>query len=605
MPDNGFSLLRLWPDFTQLFQGDFNSAEGLSAMVVALLIVLTGIFLSITIKYSLQAKQQVNFYQRNIRSIQSHQLIKDHTNVSASIQKNSNYKRLWNEFDASLIHDANGQIASTVEAAYFFNARNIAPGLINNRLLAAVPGFLTAIGVLGTFAGLTLGLNTLQLDNQDLESFKSGIFGMISGASIAFMTSVWGVLTSAIFNIIEKVLERSVKRNIEALQYEIDICYPRITTESTLSRIEAFNRSSSTALEGLAEDLGGRMHMALMHTTHELRDAMTSSFMQVLSPAMDKLVDSAHTGFEQSLNTVLSHYVKSMESVSHQQASLIHDAARAQKQLMMEASGEQQAVLKNTAAEVKSTINQVGINIQQAAESQSLLMEKAGLAQIDMIHNAANDVQKTVGQFDQKIHLFVEQLDQHVANLADKSNSTVTELAKKLSAQIDEQHDRELERQKNLDKQVNVLSDNIAQAAEAMSTRVSEVMGTTEKLVNQSIEANTGLQQLLPNLESISHSIESSATALKDAAEQAQEGFQGVDQSFKQLSKQLRKQVEEIDEQVSKLLTSYADQVQSQTLARLNVWNEQTSNYVTCMTDAVKAMNAVVDEIEAKVGSAA
>jgi len=37
---------------------------------------------------------------------------------------------------------------NTFDAAYFFNATTLAKGVTDNRLVAAVPGFLTAIGVM-------------------------------------------------------------------------------------------------------------------------------------------------------------------------------------------------------------------------------------------------------------------------------------------------------------------------------------------------------------------------------------------------------------------------------------------------------------------------
>ena len=74
-----------------------------------------------------------------------------------------------------------------------------------------MPGILTAIGVVGTFAGLQMGLAALSgsvsataaaggSELGEVESLKQGIFAMISGASIAFMTSLWGVALSVSFN---------------------------------------------------------------------------------------------------------------------------------------------------------------------------------------------------------------------------------------------------------------------------------------------------------------------------------------------------------------------------------------------------------------------
>ena len=50
---------------------------------------------------------------------------------------------------------------NTLDASHFFNHYSLARGLTDNRLLTAVPSFLTAIGVIGTFAGLQIGLGEI------------------------------------------------------------------------------------------------------------------------------------------------------------------------------------------------------------------------------------------------------------------------------------------------------------------------------------------------------------------------------------------------------------------------------------------------------------
>ncbi len=73
---------------------------------------------------------------------------------------------LWLEFDETLIEireDGVTQLFNTFDAVYFFNSSTLAKGVTNNRLIAAVPGFLTAIGVIGTFVGLQIGLSGMDI----------------------------------------------------------------------------------------------------------------------------------------------------------------------------------------------------------------------------------------------------------------------------------------------------------------------------------------------------------------------------------------------------------------------------------------------------------
>src|SRR5690606_18834332 len=141
--------------------------------------------------------------------------------------------KVWREFDESLVISGDQKaLFNTLDADHFFNARTLAPGLTGSRLLAATPSFLVAIGVLGTFVGLTVGLDSLNLSSRsDIPELRDGIDRLIQGATVAFMTSVWGVGLSLLLNMIEKFMERSALSKIKSVQQEIDFLYPRIPAE--------------------------------------------------------------------------------------------------------------------------------------------------------------------------------------------------------------------------------------------------------------------------------------------------------------------------------------------------------------------------------------
>ncbi|WP_202800779.1 anti-phage ZorAB system protein ZorA [Alishewanella agri] len=196
METTNYSLIKLWPEFSRLLAGDFTSAEGLSAAFVAALFALAIIFSAMSLVNYIRASRHLSFYKRLLKGLTVEQLLDKRRELINTALQNQTYGRLWREFDESLVHIPQKQrLCNTLDAAHFFNTHTISRGLTENRLLAAVPGFLTAIGVIGTFVGLQLGLESLrelQPANTSVGDLTHGIFGMIGGASIAFMTSVWG-----------------------------------------------------------------------------------------------------------------------------------------------------------------------------------------------------------------------------------------------------------------------------------------------------------------------------------------------------------------------------------------------------------------------------
>lgn len=134
-------------------------------------------------------------YRKNVRLVES--LIKGQTREELAWKRQeilekaklSSVKagKLWVEFDESLVYSPDkDKLYNTLDADHFFNGKTLAYGLTSSRLLAATPTFLTAIGVLGTFIGLTIGLRGLQVNADDVDTLRLGIASMINGAAIAF-----------------------------------------------------------------------------------------------------------------------------------------------------------------------------------------------------------------------------------------------------------------------------------------------------------------------------------------------------------------------------------------------------------------------------------
>ncbi|WP_270804972.1 anti-phage ZorAB system protein ZorA [Aeromonas sp. QDB66] len=186
-------LKHLWPDFSQMLNGTTNGISAWFWSFTCFIFLLSLFFL---------IKHYLNFIERNkaLRSLLDGQsretLAYSRREILQRAQKlnANNIGHLWQEFDESLVLSSDKkQLFNSIDAEHFFNAKTLATGLTASRLLAATPSFLVAIGVLGTFVGLTIGLEGLVGNTAEIETLKSGINKLISGAAVAFMTSVWGV----------------------------------------------------------------------------------------------------------------------------------------------------------------------------------------------------------------------------------------------------------------------------------------------------------------------------------------------------------------------------------------------------------------------------
>ena len=340
-----------------------NPAETVSICIVGFLILCAAYSAVIVWKRFSQSVRYISFYKDLLKDIKQEELAQQRNEIKRKSQEHPLLGHIWEEFDESLVRQktANGEykLFNTLDAAHFFNTHTLAEGLTENRLLAAVPSLLVAIGVIGTFAGLQMGLAGVDLGSGELRDVKEGIYGMLSGASIAFQSSVWGIALSVVFNLFEKYKERKVRANISEIQNRVDFLYPRINPEQMLVEIADAGKQGTETMQGLAEQIGNKMQEAVIQSGESFGNALKENLHEILAPALEKIAVEAKTGSEKALESMLERF--------------------------MEGFG------------------------------------KAGEDQRDMMDKSSNEVRRAVGEFGEGMTRFLDRLDERTKDIEEKN----------------------------------------------------------------------------------------------------------------------------------------------------------------------------------------
>ena len=337
------SLSSVWPDFSSLAHG-FGSSSSISAIFWIFEIAIFAWFIALLVLGYRKSSGNVKFFADALKGIKREELVTNRRSLKERMKKNAICKGIWLEFDETLVVSSNGQqLCNTYDASHFFNTHSLASKIAESRLLAAVPGFLTAIGVIGTFLGLQLGLGALNLNTGDTEQLKGAISSLISSASIAFMTSVWGVLLSLIFNAVEKWLESRIRGKVVALQQCIDKLFPRLIAEQTLLDIRNDGHQAKEALMGLAEQIGERMQVAVQGMADTVTSGMQTSFERIMSPAIKQMVEASTdlakkqtSSSEDVLKNLIGEFMTGMGQTGAQQQSMMEQASQEMNRSMAE-----------------------------------------------------------------------------------------------------------------------------------------------------------------------------------------------------------------------------------------------------------------------------
>jgi hypothetical protein len=674
-------------EFSMLFPNDLVSVFFIYGAIIPIFILSSG-YVTTFLWYS---KSRVNFFLDLLKGIEKKNLAEKQRDINntarlktlelnlfwktfvkifllLSLKKNENHKNdekvlgaIWGEFDETLILSQDGtKLSNTFDASYFFNPTTLAKEILENRLIVAIPSFLTAIGVIGTFLGLLLGLRHINITSDvDVKELQQGIMHMISGASIAFITSVWGVSSSLVFNIGEKFCERIIQRDISNLQNRIDFLYPRINAEQSLVEISDHGENSLKTLNGLAEKIGNKMQEAMVKTTEEIQKSLETSLNTIMAPAIKSLVSNANEGSQQALEQLIRQFMGGMGQEGENQKKMLENASQEVNKAMsnmgknmqeflteiekqngenvenqksintefeellksiqtmqsesreaedkrtdslfsrVEESNHAGRIAIQNAAEVASTtINDVINGVQSQIES----LGKRDEARNEAFNNQLEDFQKATNEMLSTHKSAINSQLEISENLLNQSSMLQEDVEKMTDSnkEIVEKLDHASGNLSNATSDLTSLGENIRTASVSLSGSISAAMEAAKHVTENNSEAINQIDSLSELFENASNRLVEVSTDLKSAAEFANNGFITMKDHQQEFQNALQNQVVELENQVRDILLDYAERVQTQTNGRMNDWTDQTNKYTSTMTDAINALAGVVDEIETK-----
>jgi hypothetical protein len=194
----------------------------------------------------------------------------------------------WREFTDSLVTPREGdapRIRNTHQPGMYFNEATVVQPLVHARFFDTVPNQLVGLGILGTFLGLAagVGLASGKLDSADPKEIQEALSQLLNGASLAFMTSIFGLGLSLVFLWLERRLIGGVHRQLNVWVQRLDACVELVTPEQIALEQLTHAKRQTTQLERFNQDL-----IFALETTLDQKVA------QRLVPELEKVVQAIH-----------------------------------------------------------------------------------------------------------------------------------------------------------------------------------------------------------------------------------------------------------------------------------------------------------------------
>lgn len=532
-----------------------------------------------------------NYYVSRLEGLNSDNLASKRQDVLESIEEK--YYPLWKEFDESLVNDGENRsrLGNTLDAVHFFNIGNIAPVFENSRFLKAVPGMLTGIGVLGTFAGLYIGLKGINVGGSNPDELRAGINVMISGASAAFFTSIWGVGASLLFTVIEKPCEAKVRNKLTDLRNRIDYLYPRITSEESLAKIDRTLDNSHIELKTLAEQIGTRMQEVMSESTASMSQAIAEALSGV-TPAMEKLTNGAAESSEKAMEVLLDKFIDKVGS-----------AGQDQQKLMAENSGLLTSSIETVTRDLRNSVGKMTADIGRISVAQTSASDSV----TEQMQRVTERVSEMMSLADTREQERLQGTTEAIARVNDNQQVaadqmlTIRDSFSELIIAHSEAAKEMMQTVEQMREVTGGFSDSslsLKNASQMLGQDIKSATTLAFNTVNDSQEILTELKALPPAFQQVTSSFVDTSSNLTETVSEAKEGFHHIRESMTESQRSLVNHIEEIEDKMAGLLKEFAAETKASVDRRMTEWNSQTTNYTDSMMSAMNALSEVVDQMD-------
>lgn len=486
-------------------------------------------------------------------------------------------KHLWEEY-ADTLHElrkaSSGtsvltEIRATVPAETMFTRDVLVDSRLFDEFTRHLPGVLTGLGIIGTFAGLLDGLSTF--DPSSPATAVSGLGPLMRGVEHAFVASGIAIGCAMFVVFFSKLTLAYFYLLVERLNHAIDSLYSTGAGEEYLSRLVKASESNEVHTaqlkDALVEDLSKMMtnlvdrQIAAHETaTRSLGERIGESISSSLAEPMKRMGDAIEqtskgngdqvTGM---LETLLTGFMAKLEDTFGGQMRGINE----QMQKSIDAMTAVQGSLQSLLADIKNTneqaTNQMSGKLEdamkQATENQAMLTQqmrefvgdfrRLSTEEQSRSKQAMDDaVMKVLGEVSLAMEA-IEATRQASASEErgrnDQLSQKTSELVGGLSGQVDTLLSAVAE-------QVNKTQRNI-EALENVSLRAIDGMNqgalTMGAAANKFETAGTSVTTIFEKSSKVSDQLTSVATTLQAASTAVQNGFEKYDSTRRTVDTQV------------------------------------------------------------------
>lgn len=487
----------------------------------------------------------------------------------------------WSEFRKTLIYPSLDEDAPVLfnshSAAAFFSRENLLGEHLNLRFYNALPNLFTGAGILGTFIGLVAGIGLAGSSLADPDKAQAALSDLLSGASLAFLTSIFGLAASIGFSYREKHwlhrFEQLRQRWVSGLERRLR----RITLEELARNMLDESRRQTDYFSQFAEQLAFQLADALERTVPKALDekvtAPLTAALESLQRSVEDLARNQQRTNEETLREIVERFsetisgaagtemqafARTVKALSEQVNNQIEEVARQQEAVRRQSEESVKTLAATFQQGAEGLQNKVKDSVDQILSGLSTTVEEMSSVLSDTVNRMSGELEQTATAFAQAAGGLVGSVESIRGILTDTRE--LVEYLDQLIATARKAH-TELVR-------VAGGIGEASRATEAAAAKIAQAAGTTQ-------DATAALETALQKFAHHQATLERIWT-------QYEERFAGLDASLSDVFQQIEHGLERYAQQVKEFITDL---------------DRHTGEITSMLAGAVQELNESVEEL--------
>lgn len=469
--------------------------------------------------------------------------------------------------------------------------------IIPRSSLRFIPPILTAIGVLGTFWGMSFGLMGVKINANDVNQSLNSAITLIDGMKTAFFTSLLGLGSSTILSAILAVTDKWRRDRCYRLRQQLDEVATLETTEKVMARLnfdstaDAAKQLAELAREFNAETIGEAVGRAIAQQFDVIVESrLAPTFTQIADSQLrlEKLTNDQREVLANLIGNMRTELIVPVTERLDQSASLLNRSAEVLESAsnaiqvlnqdlagialkLADASANLEGFQKKTLVQLMQFSNSLkGTLTQFQTATQEVLVGTAKeiregtkeiLTQAQMTFQEQNDILRTVGQ--ETSGLMISAREALVLSLTniDTRLQQMSDTTQQQLETFQVAYQRNL--QEFFDRQNNLLEESLGKQRDGLAGVVRELDGIFREEYERRKELTNDITSRVKEIQEVTQYVHKAATSIAKLGSAVESSHAARIEQLTEISRNVGDQVDRLEMGNRKLIENYQESMQS------------------------------------------